>query len=362
MANIGDVTRRDFQEHVLGSETPVWSTSGRSGASPATWSPPSWRRSVVTKGEALKVAKLNIDDNPEATRRLRRDEHPLADPVQGRQEVARVVGAKPQRRDPEGDRPAPRAQPRQPRAVRPAPVAARGRGGDSDGATSSAVERGRRVRDIQHRLIALGLHIDPAELDGTFGPSTEDRRPGVPAGAAACRRTGSWARTRGASSSRRVIGSAIARSTSALRVPRGRRRALQRKLNALGFDAGKEDGIFGPRTDRAVREFQRNVASRVDGIVGLDTVHAISRYRPPVDARAVRSCAKARPRAGRASPSPVRSLPSNPTGSTRTRPTCHSRSPGSSPRRSSTWVLARCSCVRGRGPTRRRADPARERR
>ena len=61
-------------------------------------------------------------------------------------------------------------------------------------------------------------------------------------------------------------------------------RALQRMLNALGFDAGKEDGIFGPRTDRAVREFQRNVASRVDGIVGLDTVHAISRYRPPVDA------------------------------------------------------------------------------
>src|SRR4029450_234048 len=48
--------------------------------------------------------------------------------------------------------------------------------------------------------------------------------------------------------------------------------------------AGKEDGIFGPRTDRGVREFQRNVASHVDGIVGLDTVHAISRYRPPVDA------------------------------------------------------------------------------
>jgi N-acetylmuramoyl-L-alanine amidase len=61
-------------------------------------------------------------------------------------------------------------------------------------------------------------------------------------------------------------------------------RELQRMLNALGFDAGKEDGIFGPRTDRGAREFQRNVASRVDGIVGLDTVHAISRYRPPVDA------------------------------------------------------------------------------
>jgi N-acetylmuramoyl-L-alanine amidase len=55
-------------------------------------------------------------------------------------------------------------------------------------------------------------------------------------------------------------------------------------LNALGFDAGKEDGIFGPRTDRGLREFQRNVGSAVDGIVGLDTVHAITRYRPAVGA------------------------------------------------------------------------------
>jgi N-acetylmuramoyl-L-alanine amidase len=57
-------------------------------------------------------------------------------------------------------------------------------------------------------------------------------------------------------------------------------RELQRMLNALGFDVGKEDGIFGARTSGAVRDFQRNVAARVDGIVGLDTVRSLEGMRP----------------------------------------------------------------------------------
>jgi N-acetylmuramoyl-L-alanine amidase len=32
---------------------------------------------------------------------------------------------------------------------------------------------------------------------------------------------------------------------------------LQRRLNQTGFDAGKEDGIYGPKTTEAVRRFQR---------------------------------------------------------------------------------------------------------
>jgi N-acetylmuramoyl-L-alanine amidase len=51
-------------------------------------------------------------------------------------------------------------------------------------------------------------------------------------------------------------------------------------LNALGFDVGKEDGIFGASTSRAVRDFQRNVGARVDGIVGLDTVRSLEGLRP----------------------------------------------------------------------------------
>jgi mannosyl-glycoprotein endo-beta-N-acetylglucosaminidase len=31
---------------------------------------------------------------------------------------------------------------------------------------------------------------------------------------------------------------------------------LQRRLNQSGFDSGKEDGIYGPKTTAAVRRFQ----------------------------------------------------------------------------------------------------------
>jgi N-acetylmuramoyl-L-alanine amidase len=144
--------------------------------------------------------------------------------------------------------------------------------------------RGEDVRDVQHRLLAAGMRIEPDELDGTFGASTEEalrgfqRARGLPADGIMGPDT--WGQLVEA-------GYRLSDRTLYLRSPAFRGddvRALQRMLNALGFDAGKEDGIFGPRSDRAVREFQRNVASRVDGIVGLDTVHAISRYRPPVDA------------------------------------------------------------------------------
>ena len=43
---------------------------------------------------------------------------------------------------------------------------------------------------------------------------------------------------------------------------------LQRRLGALGFDAGKVDGIFGPDTLAALAEFQRNAGLTVDGIFG----------------------------------------------------------------------------------------------
>ncbi|MGI8794015.1 MAG: peptidoglycan-binding protein [Acidimicrobiales bacterium] len=43
---------------------------------------------------------------------------------------------------------------------------------------------------------------------------------------------------------------------------------LQRRLGALGFDAGRVDGIFGPDTERALVEFQRNAGLVVDGICG----------------------------------------------------------------------------------------------
>lgn len=52
---------------------------------------------------------------------------------------------------------------------------------------------------------------------------------------------------------------------------------LQRQLGALGFDAGRVDGIFGHRTAVAVADFQRNVAVTVDGMCGRATTEELSR-------------------------------------------------------------------------------------
>ncbi|MBN2362135.1 MAG: SafA/ExsA family spore coat assembly protein, partial [Deltaproteobacteria bacterium] len=46
---------------------------------------------------------------------------------------------------------------------------------------------------------------------------------------------------------------------------------LQSRLKELGFNPGPIDGIFGPKTEAAVRAFQRNQGITVDGIVGPQT-------------------------------------------------------------------------------------------
>ena len=145
-------------------------------------------------------------------------------------------------------------------------------------------DRGEAVRDVQHRLLASGLRVDREELEGTFGPATEgsvrefQRRRGLPDDGIVGPDT--WAELVEA-------GYRIGDRTLYLRSPAFRGddvRELQRMLNALGFDVGKEDGIFGGRTARGVTEFQRNVAQKTDGIVGLDTVRALERMRPAIGA------------------------------------------------------------------------------
>jgi uncharacterized protein (TIGR02594 family) len=46
---------------------------------------------------------------------------------------------------------------------------------------------------------------------------------------------------------------------------------LQRRLQELGYSPGPVDGVFGPRTEEAVRAFQRDSGLPVDGIVGPRT-------------------------------------------------------------------------------------------
>ena len=52
-------------------------------------------------------------------------------------------------------------------------------------------------------------------------------------------------------------------------------RQIQTKLNALGYNAGKVDGIFGENTRKAVIAFQRDYGLTQDGIAGPATLKAL---------------------------------------------------------------------------------------
>lgn len=53
---------------------------------------------------------------------------------------------------------------------------------------------------------------------------------------------------------------------------------LQNLLQKLGFYSGEIDGIFGPNTQSAVRNFQTSFGLSVDGIVGPNTWQALQPY------------------------------------------------------------------------------------
>ncbi|HWL90366.1 MAG TPA: peptidoglycan-binding protein [Actinomycetota bacterium] len=141
-------------------------------------------------------------------------------------------------------------------------------------------DRGPEIIDIQSRLLSLGADVDDAERGGTFGPSTE----------AAIR---GFQRERhlrvdglvGPDTWEQLVESGwqLGDRTLYHRAPMFRGddvRELQRMCNALGFDSGKEDGLYGPRTDAALRLFQRNVGDEPDGIVGPHTLSVLRRMRP----------------------------------------------------------------------------------
>jgi len=139
---------------------------------------------------------------------------------------------------------------------------------------------GSAVLDVQARLIALGYPIGGSER-GTFGPHTQSavktfqvRRGLSPDGIVGDH---TW---RELVEAGRTLGSRTLYLRGPGRMMRGDDvRELQRRLNALGFDAGKEDGIFGFETDLALRVFQKNTGLASDGYAGHDSFDALDRLR-----------------------------------------------------------------------------------
>jgi len=56
---------------------------------------------------------------------------------------------------------------------------------------------------------------------------------------------------------------------------RSQTRELQTAMNALGFNSGRPDGLAGPNTRRALRDFQRSQGLDADGYVGSSAYDAV---------------------------------------------------------------------------------------
>jgi len=140
-------------------------------------------------------------------------------------------------------------------------------------------DRGKEVVDIQRRLSVLGFDLGPISVDGAYETNTEaavkqfQSRHTLPV-------TG-------------VIDSVTWRALVDATYKLGDRALylrypflhgndvfqLQRWLGTLGFHDGEIDGIFGPSTERSVRDCQLNFALSPDGIVGSSTVAALLTLR-----------------------------------------------------------------------------------
>ena len=93
--NIGEVTDGDFDQKVLDAGKPVLVDFWAEWCVPCHMVSPVVEEIGQEQGENLEVAKLNIDDNPDATRRYGVMSIPSLILFKDGQEVARVIGAKP---------------------------------------------------------------------------------------------------------------------------------------------------------------------------------------------------------------------------------------------------------------------------
>jgi thioredoxin 1 len=94
MADVKDVTDQDFESEVVGAETPVLVDFWAEWCVPCHMVSPVVEEIGRDKGEALSVVKLNIDENPEVTRKYGVMSIPTLIMFVSGEEKARVVGAR----------------------------------------------------------------------------------------------------------------------------------------------------------------------------------------------------------------------------------------------------------------------------
>jgi len=94
VALIGDVTDQDFEERVLKANHPVLVDFWAEWCVPCHMVSPVVEEIGREKGDALQVAKLNVDENPEVTRRYGVMSIPTLMLFKDGKEMARVVGAR----------------------------------------------------------------------------------------------------------------------------------------------------------------------------------------------------------------------------------------------------------------------------
>ncbi|MEW6435030.1 MAG: peptidoglycan-binding protein [Myxococcota bacterium] len=152
--------------------------------------------------------------------------------------------------------------------------------------------RGPAVVDLQQRLKAAGF--DPGPIDGAFGPRTLaavrsfQASRGLTVDGIVGPQT--WGRLSGAAPTPTPAPATGGTPTLRFGARGDAVRGLQQRLAQLGFDPGGVDGVFGPKTQSAVRRFQASRGLVADGIVGPQTWGALRAgdvFHPPASSGGV---------------------------------------------------------------------------
>jgi thioredoxin 1 len=95
MGAVSDVTDQEFETEILKSDTPVLVDFWADWCVPCHMVSPVVEEIGIDKAESMKVAKLNVDDNPATAQQYGVMSIPTLILFVGGEERARVVGAKP---------------------------------------------------------------------------------------------------------------------------------------------------------------------------------------------------------------------------------------------------------------------------